>query len=183
MILDIVKYPDPRLREVSKPVGEVTVEIAKLISDMIETMYAARGVGLAAIQVGVPLRILVMDIDCKWVEVESESDVYHRVNLNPRIFINPIIVKKEKVVSHEEGCLSVPGIHEIVSRAHTIEAKWLNMDGAEQSEVFGTTEEQRLLAVCLQHEMDHLDGKLFIDRLSPIKKDLMRKKLQKLAEK
>ena len=158
--LDIIHYPDPRLRTVAKPVAAVDDRIRQLAADMLETMYAAPGIGLAATQVNVHERILVIDIS------EDKSA--------PRVFINPEIVEADGHEIMEEGCLSVPGIYDKVERAERIKVRALN----EQGESF-ELEADGLLAVCIQHEIDHLDGKVFVDYLSPLKQQRVIKKLQK----
>lgn len=159
-ILNILSYPDERLRTVAKPVSEVTEEIQQLTDDMLETMYAAPGIGLAATQVNVHQRIIVMDIS------EDKSQ--------PLVLINPEIIEKDGAQEFDEGCLSVPGIYETVQRAEHIRLRALNREG-EDFEMEATG----LLAVCIQHEMDHLMGKLFVDYLSQLKRQRIRKKLQK----
>ena len=159
-ILEILKYPDPRLRNEAKYVSDVDKAVQTLVQDMFETMYEAPGVGLASIQVGVPLRVIVVD-------VSEDHD-------EPLCLINPEIISDEGVEESEEGCLSVPGFYEIVKRAEKIKVKALN----EQGEAF-EMEADELLAVCIQHEIDHLDGKLFVDYLSPLKRNRIRKKLEK----
>ena len=159
-ILKIIQYPDERLHTVASKVNVVTAGIRKLISDMAETMYAAPGVGLAATQVDVHQRIIVAD-------TSENSD-------NLLVFINPEIVKKNGESEFEEGCLSVPGIYEKVQRAEQITVKALNAQG----EPF-TLEATGLLAVCIQHEMDHLLGKVFVEYLSQLKQTRIRAKLKK----
>jgi peptide deformylase len=162
-IRPILTAPDPRLKAVSAMVARVDDEARKLIDDMIESMYAADGIGLAAIQVGVPRRVIVMDLDQK----DGKR--------NPRIFVNPkILWASEDVATFEEGCLSVPEIWEDVERPARIRAEYLDRDGAPQS-----LEAEGLLATCLQHEMDHLEGVLFIDHLSKLKRSIALRKLQK----
>jgi len=158
--LQILEYPDPRLRTRASPVVEVTDETRCLIRDMLETMYAAPGIGLAATQVNVHQRILVADVS------EDQSQ--------PLALINPQIVNAEGTVSTDEGCLSVPGIFEPVSRAEAITVRALDRDGKDME-----IRASGLLAVCIQHEMDHLDGKLFVDYLSELKRQRIRKKLDK----
>ncbi|MDP8994020.1 MAG: peptide deformylase [Pseudomonadota bacterium] len=167
-ILPIVEVPDPRLRQISSPVEEVTDEERALVADMFETMYAAPGIGLAAIQVGVPKRLLVIDLQ----EPEEEGGEPVR---RPLAFINPEIVEtSEREVPYSEGCLSVPDQYAEVERPDRIRARWLDADGvAHEEEIEG------LLATCLQHEMDHLNGILFIDHLSRLKRDMVLKKLAK----
>jgi peptide deformylase len=165
MILDILEYPDPRLRTLAKPVDAVTDEIRTLIDDMFETMYDAPGIGLAASQVNVHQQIIVMDL--------SED------NSEPRVFINPKIeVLDGDLESMQEGCLSVPGFYEDVERIEHCFIKALDRNG-EAFEI----EARGLLAVCIQHEMDHLNGKLFVDYLSSLKRTRIRKKLEKLHKK
>jgi len=159
-ILNILHFPDPRLREKAEPVAEVNGEIRTLVDDMFETMYDAPGIGLAATQVDVHRRLLVAD-------VSSEKD-------DPHVFINPVIVEKDGVTVTEEGCLSVPGYYEEVKRAEHIRVRYLDRDGRECEGEF-----EGLLAVCVQHEIDHLDGKLFVDYLSEAKRSRIRKKLEK----
>lgn len=159
-ILNILNYPDDRLRIQAKPVEEIDAGIVQLVDDMFETMYKAPGVGLAATQVNVHKRVIVIDIS------EDKS--------RPLTLINPEILEKEGIQSIDEGCLSVPGIYEPVERAQRIRVKALNKQG----ETF-EMEAEELLAVCIQHEMDHLDGKLFVDYLSSLKRLRVRKKLEK----
>ena len=169
--LPIVEVPDPRLRQISSPVEEVTDEVRTLVADMFETMYAAPGIGLAAIQVGVPKRILVIDLQ----EPEEEGGEPVR---DPNVFINPEIVQSsDQEVPYTEGCLSVPDQYADVDRPDRIRARWLDLDGkAHEEEIVG------LLATCLQHEMDHLNGILFIDHLSRLKREMVLKKLAKLRK-
>jgi len=163
-ILTVLHYPDPRLRKVAEPVERVDDTIRQLVDDMFETMYQAPGIGLAATQVDVHKRIITIDIS------EDKSQ--------PLCLINPEIVGSEGVEKMEEGCLSVPGIYEPVERAEKITVKALNQQGE-------TYEMQTdgLLSVCIQHEMDHLQGKLFVDYLSELKRKRIRKKLEKLRQK
>lgn len=167
-IRPIVEVPDPRLREISKPVETVDDEVRELVRDMFETMYAAPGIGLAAIQVGVPKRILVIDLQ------EPEEEEGDPVK-DPRVFINPEIVEhSDQEVPYTEGCLSVPDQFAEVDRPDRIRARWLDEKGvAHEEEITG------LLATCLQHEMDHLNGVLFIDHLSRLKRQMILKKLDK----
>ena len=170
-IREIVEVPDPRLRQISSPVEEVTDEIRDLVSDMFETMYAAPGIGLAAIQVGVARRILVIDLQ------EPEEEGGEPVK-DPHVFINPEIVQhSDQEVPYTEGCLSVPDQFAEVDRPDKIRARWLDLDGKQHEEDI-----DGLLAVCLQHEMDHLNGVLFIDHLSRLKRDMILKKLAKLRK-
>jgi peptide deformylase len=159
-LLPILEFPDERLRIKAKPVLEVTDETRQLIDDMLETMYAAPGIGLAATQVNIPQRVLVLDLS------EEKNE--------PLALINPELLHREGEEETEEGCLSVPGVFEKVKRAEKIKIKALNREGAIQE-----FEAEGLLAVCIQHEMDHLEGKLFVDLLSPLKRQLARKKARK----
>ena len=160
-VLEILEFPDPRLRTEAKPVAQVTNATRALIDDMFETMYEAPGIGLAATQVNVHKRILVID-------VSEERD-------QPHVFINPrITILDPELGEYDEGCLSVPGFYETVNRPQKVEVTALDRNG----EPF-TKELSGLLAICLQHEIDHLDGKLFVDYLSPLKRQRIRKKLEK----
>ena len=162
-IRPILTAPDPRLKVVSEPVAKVDGDIRTLIDDMIATMYDADGIGLAAIQVGVPKRILVMDIDQK----DGKK--------NPKAYINPkILWASEEMATFEEGCLSVPEIWDEVERPAKIRAEYLDRDGKRHE-----IEAEGLFATCLQHEMDHLGGILFVDHLSKLKRSMAMKKLQK----
>src|SRR5262245_30373739 len=158
--LEILEFPDPRLRTKAKPVTDVDDAMRRLIDDMFETMYAAPGIGLAASQVDVHKRLLVLDIS------EDRSQ--------PLAFINPEIIKREGDEETEEGCLSVPGIFETVKRAKRITVRALDRNG-----ISFDMDADGLLAVCIQHEMDHLDGKLFVDYLSELKRTRIRSKLEK----
>ena len=160
--LPILEYPDPRLRIRAESVTEVDAEIRTLVADMLETMHDAPGIGLAATQVNIHKRVLVLDIS-------EERD-------QPLCLINPQILSAEGDISYEEGCLSVPGVFEAVSRAEHIQVKALDGNGdLLELDVEG------LLAICIQHEMDHLEGKLFVDYLSDLKRDRLKKKLVKKA--
>lgn len=159
-LLQILEYPDSRLRTVAKPVAEVNDAIRQLVGDMFETMYLAPGIGLAASQVDFHQRLLVIDIS------EDKSQ--------PLCFINPEILEATGTVSRDEGCLSVPDVYESVERAEHIRVRALDSDGKEFE-----LEADDLLAVCIQHEMDHLDGKLFVDYISPLKRQRLKKKLSK----
>jgi len=159
-IRDILHYPDPRLRNRAQAVSSVDDEIRRLLDDMLETMYAAPGIGLAAIQVNVPKRVITIDI--------SEH------GNGPLCLVNPEILELTGSIETEEGCLSLPGIYESVERADAIRARALDRDG--QAFEF---EAKGLLAVCVQHEIDHLDGKLFVDYLSQLKRQRIRKKAHK----
>ena len=163
-IRSIITEPNKLLRQVSKPVNQVGKEEQKLMKDMLETMYAANGIGLAAIQVGIPQRIIVMDI-CK--EVNKKE---------PRYFVNPIIKNKDPLkATYEEGCLSVPNQFADIDRPSKCEVEYLDYNGQKQ-----LLKAEGLLATCIQHEMDHLEGILFIDYLSKLKRSMIIKKLSKL---
>lgn len=162
-MLPILEFPDPRLRTKAVPVDPAQIAAAdfqRLLDDMFETMYAAPGIGLAASQVDVHQRFMVID-------VSEEKNA-------PQVFINPEILASDGDQVYQEGCLSVPGIYADVTRANRITVRYLERDG--QSRELDT---DGLLAVCIQHEMDHLDGKLFVDYLSPLKREMVRKKLAK----
>ncbi|MEP0201100.1 MAG: peptide deformylase [Halioglobus sp.] len=160
-VLDILEFPDPRLRTVAREVTKVTEQTRALIDDMFETMYDAPGIGLAASQVDVHQRLLVIDVS------EDHND--------PMVFINPqVTVLDSELGEYDEGCLSVPGFYETVNRPRRVSVTALNRDGEEF-----TMEIEGLLAICLQHEIDHLDGKLFVDYISPLKRQRIRKKLEK----
>jgi|SRR2546425_3329206 peptide deformylase len=159
-LLNILEYPDPRLKKVATPVAAVTPEIQKLVRDMAETMYSAPGVGLAATQVNVHKRVVIIDIS------EARDDL--------KVFINPELVSAEGEAEYEEGCLSVPGYYDKVTRAARIVVRAQN----ERGEPFELGAEG-LLAVCIQHEMDHLLGKVFVEYLSPLKRARLAAKLRK----
>jgi len=158
--LKILEFPDPRLRTKAAPVMAVDDDLRTLIVDMFETMYAAPGIGLAATQVDVHRRLLVTD-----VSVDKDD---------PYVLINPVILEKDGIIVTDEGCLSVPGYYEEVERAEHIKVRFLDRDGVETD-----LETHGLLAVCIQHEIDHLDGRLFVDYLSEAKRTRIRKKLEK----
>jgi len=158
--LEILEFPDPRLRTVAKPVEHFDAALRQLVDDMVETMYNAQGIGLAATQVNVHQRLLVLD-------VSEKQDT-------PRAYVNPEIVAREGSETCEEGCLSVPGIYAEVSRAERITIEALDAEGKPFREIL-----DGLQAVCIQHEMDHLEGKLFVDYLSPLKRRMVAKKLEK----
>ncbi|WP_109357137.1 peptide deformylase [Sphingorhabdus sp. EL138] len=177
-ILPILEVPDPRLKTVSEPVTVFDDELKTLIADMFETMYDAPGIGLAAIQVGVPKRILVIDLQ-EPVEHDHEHgehcDHDHEVVRDPKVFINPEILNpSEDLNVYSEGCLSVPEQYADVERPATITARWQDETGKQYEEQM-----DGLLATCLQHEMDHLEGILFIDHLSRLKRQMVLKKLAK----
>jgi peptide deformylase len=158
--LTILEYPDPRLRTRATPVAAVDDSLRQLVDDMFETMYGAKGIGLAATQVNVHKRLLVAD-------VSEDKD-------RPLVFINPEIVATDEVGTMQEGCLSVPGFYEDVDRAQRIRVRALGRDGQSFE-----MDADGLLAVCIQHEIDHLDGKLFVDYISELKRTRIRKKLEK----
>ncbi|MFT5879716.1 MAG: peptide deformylase [Moritella sp.] len=161
-ILEVLHFPDDRLKKIAKPVQEITLATQTIIDDMLETMYAEKGIGLAAVQVNIMQRIVVIDIS-------EQRD-------KPLILINPVISERSGETGIEEGCLSVPETRGFVTRAELVTVSALNRDGEEF-----TLHADDLLAICLQHELDHLDGKLFVDYLSPLKQQRIRKKLEKLA--
>lgn len=161
-ILPILHYPDERLHTKAKPVEVVDDSIRQLVADMAETMYAAPGIGLAATQVDVHLRVIVMDIS------ETHDQLL--------TLINPVIIKAEGKAEREEGCLSVPGIYELVTRAARITVKYLNLEGKEVLQ-----EAEGLIGVCIQHEMDHLEGKVFVEYLSRLKQGRIKLKMKKRA--
>jgi peptide deformylase len=165
-IRDILIIPDKRLRLVSKPVTTIDREVKALVSDMFETMYDAPGIGLAAIQIGVPLRVVTMDLAKKDDPEE------------PQVFINPeIIWESDETAVYEEGCLSIPEYYEDVERPARLRATYLDLDGKHHE-----IEADGLLATCLQHEIDHLNGVLFIDHISKLKRDRVNKKFAKVAK-
>jgi peptide deformylase len=159
-ILDVLTYPDPRLARVAEPIKMIDNKIKKLVDDMAETMYAAPGIGLAATQVGELKRIMVIDVS------EERNQL--------RVFINPEIIRKEGNAVNEEGCLSVPGFYDKVERAETVMVTALDRDGMRF-----TINASGTLGVCIQHEMDHLDGHVFVEYLSPLKANRIRNKLIK----
>lgn len=161
-ILPILHYPDERLHTIAKPVAVVDAAIRQLVANMAETMYAAPGIGLAATQVDTHLRVIVMDIS------ETHDQLL--------TLINPVIIKFEGKAEREEGCLSVPGIYEPVTRAARITVKYLNLEGKET-----TQEAEGLIGVCIQHEMDHLEGKVFVEYLSRLKQGRIKLKMKKHA--
>ena len=159
-LLNILNYPDDRLHTIARPVAEVDDRIRTLIDDMGETMYAAHGIGLAATQVDVHERLLVIDL----------SDTHDEL----QVFINPVITHRDGEVVYEEGCLSVPGVYDKVTRAEHVIVEALDRDGKPF-----TLDTDGLLAICIQHELDHLDGKVFVEYLSPLKQNRIRNKLKK----
>ncbi len=164
-IKPLIILPDPVLRQVSKPIERVDAPLRRLADDMLETMYDAPGIGLAAIQIGEPLRLLVIDL-----AKEGEEPA-------PHVFINPEILEKADARSvYEEGCLSIPDYYAEVERPATVRVRYLDRDGKARE-----MEAEGLMATCLQHEIDHLDGVLFIDHISKLKRDMVVKKFKKLA--
>ena len=184
-IREILEVPDPRLKTVSTPVEphEFGDDLRKLVEDMFETMYDAPGIGLAAIQVGVPKRVLVIDLqpedpDAEPVECahDGHSHTHPATKNDPRVFINPVILDPARELStYQEGCLSVPEIYADVDRPATCRVRYQDLDGNTHEEAL-----TGLMATCLQHEMDHLEGILFIDHLSRLKRAMVLKKLEKI---
>jgi peptide deformylase len=182
-IREILEVPDPRLKTVSTPVEVFDGELRTLVEDMFETMYDAPGIGLAAIQVGVPKRVLVIDLQPDDEDAEPEPcnhDGHHHhhqpTRREPRVFVNPeILDPAEELATYSEGCLSVPEIYADVDRPATCRVRWQDLDGEFHEEVM-----DGLMATCIQHEMDHLEGILFIDHLSRLKRQMALKKLTKL---
>ena len=170
-IRPILEVPDPRLKTVSTPVETFDDDLRTLVADMFETMYDAPGIGLAAIQVGVPLRVLVIDL-------QAEEDEEGKPIRTPRVFINPeILDPSADYTLYNEGCLSVPDQYADVERPSSIRARWQDLDGKTHEEAM-----DGLMATCLQHEMDHLEGILFIDHLSRLKRQMVLKRLEKLRK-
>lgn len=185
-IREILEVPNPRLKQVSDRVEKFDAELKTLVEDMFETMYDAPGIGLAAIQVGVPLRVLVIDLQPEDPDAEPEvctahGDHHHThrpIKREPRIFINPeILDPSTELMLYQEGCLSVPEIYADVERPARIRARWQDLEGNVHEE-----DMDGLMATCLQHEMDHLEGILFIDHLSRLKRQMALKKLDKLRK-
>ncbi|MBP2159521.1 MULTISPECIES: peptide deformylase [Asticcacaulis] len=172
-IREILTVPHPVLKQVSKPVDVVTDDLRRLMDDMLETMYDAPGIGLAAVQIGEPIRVIVMDLQEKPAD-DPEGEAIKK----PRYFVNPEIVwKSEELAPYEEGCLSVPEVYDEVQRPARVRLKYLDYNGNEVEE-----EADGLFAVCIQHEMDHLEGVLFIDHLSKLKRDRAVTKVKKLKK-
>ena len=170
-VLEIVEVPDARLRLVSRPVDTVDDGVRKLIEDMIDTMYAAHGIGLAAIQVGVDRRVLVIDL-------QEQEDEEGKPVRNPRAFVNPEIVwVSDELKVYNEGCLSIPEQYAEVQRPASCRVRYMDRDGKEHEE-----EMDGLLATCMQHEIDHLNGVLFTDHISRLKRDMLFKKLAKIRK-
>jgi peptide deformylase len=166
-VLPVLIFPDPRLRRPARPVRAFDAELRALADDMLETMYADGGMGLAAVQVGEAKRLVVVDLHA------GDEDEKTR---EPRAYVNPEILEREGEIVTEEGCLSVPDFTAEVKRAQRIRLRYRTLDGEEREETF-----EDIGAVCLQHEIDHLDGKLFVDRLPAMKRQMVKKRLTKLA--
>ena len=185
-IREIIEAPDPLLKTVSRPVEVFDDELKALVSDMFETMYDAPGIGLAAIQVGVPLRLLVIDLQEEDEDAEPEEchahggEAHHHqpIKYNPRVFVNPeILSPSEDTTIYNEGCLSVPEIYAEVERPAACRVRWQDLEGKVHEE-----DMEGMMAICIQHEMDHLEGVLFIDHLSRLKRSMALKKLEKLRK-
>jgi peptide deformylase len=170
-IRPLVILPDSMLRKVSAPIGDITPEIRKLAEDMLETMYDAPGIGLAAIQIGEPVRLVTLDVSKKAEEGEEQAR-------EPMVFVNPEVTwRSEELSSYEEGCLSIPEYYEEVERPARVKVSYRDLDGKTQE-----IEADGLLATCLQHEIDHLNGVLFIDYLSRLKRERVTKRFAKAAK-
>lgn len=175
----ILEAPDPRLRLISKPVEAIDDGIRALVADMFETMYDANGIGLAAVQIGEPLRLLVIDLQTQVEGEEGPDGKGEPKTVNdPRVFINPeILDPADDTNIYNEGCLSVPDQYADVERPAACRARWMDLDGVQHDERI-----EGMLATCLQHEMDHLEGILFIDHLSRLKREMVLRKLAKLKK-
>jgi peptide deformylase len=184
-IREILEVPDPRLKTVSKPVESFDEGLKALAADMFETMYAANGIGLAAIQVGEPIRLLVIDLQPEDPDAEPEvcdhgghRHTHQPTKREPRVFVNPVILDPAaEMNTYQEGCLSVPEIYADVERPKTCRVRWQDLDGKVHEEAM-----EGIMATCIQHEMDHLEGILFIDHLSRLKRSMALKKLEKLRK-
>ena len=190
-IREILEVPDPRLKTVSSPVESFDEGLRTLVADMFESMYAANGIGLAAIQVGIPKRLLVIDLQPDDPDAEPEectaghgqgggghSHTHQPLRKEPRVFVNPeILDPAEELNTYQEGCLSVPEIYADVERPKACRVRWQDLDGNVHEETM-----EGMMAVCIQHEMDHLEGVLFIDHLSRLKRAMALKKLDKLRK-
>ena len=185
-IREILEVPDPRLKTISKPVETFDDGLKALVSDMFETMYAAHGIGLAAIQVGEPVRLLVIDLQEPDEDAEpevchahgGEEHTHQPIKNDPRVFVNPeILDPSDDFQTYQEGCLSVPEIYADVDRPARCRVRWQDLDGQVHEE-----DMEGMMAVCIQHEMDHLEGVLFIDHLSRLKRQMALKKLDKLRK-
>ena len=169
-VLEILEFPDPRLRTKAKPVAQVTQVTRRLIADMLETMYDAPGIGLAAIQVAQPLRLITMDL--------AKRDENGETAPKPRVFINPeILASSDEMSVYEEGCLSIPEYYEEVERPARVRVRFMDIEGVTREE-----DAEGLYATCIQHEIDHLNGVLFVDYLSKLKRDRVMKKFTKAAK-
>ncbi len=175
-LLSIFTYPDAVLSQVAKPVTDFNKDLKHLVKNMLFSMYHAPGIGLAAPQIGHSIRLFVLDVDFDREEVTTASgkEEYRWSGFNPMVFINPIITGTSGTSIHEEGCLSVPGVYEDVKRHQSVHVKFQDLDGN-----FHELEASDMLAICIQHENDHLDGIVFIDRLSNLKKNFYKKKMIK----
>ena len=185
-IREILEIPDPRLKQVSEPVVTFDDDLKTLVADLFETMYDAPGIGLAAIQVGVPLRVLVIDLQPDDPDAEPEichdhgghHHTHQPTKNEPRVFVNPeILDPAEDMNTYQEGCLSVPDIYAEVERPKACRLRWQDLDGVVHEEAM-----EGMMATCIQHEMDHLEGILFIDHLSRLKRNMALKKLEKLRK-
>lgn len=176
-ILEVLKYPDPRLRNKALPVDKITPDLLQLAEDMLETMYSENGIGLASIQVGVNKRLLVIDIrpmaEGGRYDLSQMTELEKKVHM-PLVIFNPEIINKEGKTTYDEGCLSVPGYYETVQRSNKVEVTGVDTNNKKMHLVL-----DGLLAICMQHEIDHLDGKVFLDRLSPIKSARLKSKIKK----
>ncbi len=177
-LLKIHTYPDPILKKIATPVENFDENLKKLCFDMLFTMYHAPGIGLAAPQIGLSKRIFVMDVDYDRELIEGSEDDYTLSNFKPQVFINPVIRDKEGEIVYQEGCLSLPGIYEDVKRFESCVVDYQDWNGNTH-----TIEASELFAICIQHENDHLDGVVFIEKLSPLKLDFYSKKLIKQKKK
>ena len=179
-ILEIFKFPAPVLKKIASPVAKFDHELQTLVKNMLFTMYHAPGIGLAAPQVGASIRLFVIDIwyDREKVTLADNTEEYRLENFAPMVFINPVFKNKTGELIHEEGCLSVPGVYEDVKRAEQVTMEYQDISGE-----FHTIEADELLAVCLQHEFDHLEGIIFIERLSLLKRQFIQKKFLKQQKK
>lgn len=174
MFLNILKYPDPFLKTKADPVASVDASIKKLIEDMIETMYKAKGIGLAATQIGVGKRIVILDVPAR---NEDGTRAARTPGKHLTVLVNPVLSDPAGSMTYEEGCLSIPGIHADVKRASGITVSALDRDGNRIT--FRATD---LMAVAIQHEVDHLDGILFIDRVSRLKREMIKRRIKKLRD-
>ena len=175
-LIPIFTYPDPVLSKVARPVTEFNKDLRHLVKNMLFTMYHAPGIGLAAPQVGHSIRLFVLDVDFEREEVTNSSgkEEFRLSDFNPKVFINPVISGAAGTITYEEGCLSVPGVYEEVKRHKTVHVKYQDLDGN-----FHEMEADDMTAICIQHENDHLDGVVFIERLSNLKKNFYKKKMLK----